>query len=559
MVRRAAAALLLTLAAPPLAAAPGEAEVPITGPEGPNAALRERPPSVPGDAALVAAGAVFGEISIRAIDIFDTSIPEEDIWPFRFANKIHPKTRERTIRNELLFRPGDPYDPHAIEESERLLRGARFLYDAWIRPVAFDGERVDVEVTTRDVWTLTVGVGFSRSGGENRTRIGIEDSNFLGTGKELTIRRDRSVDREETRYQYRDDNLVGSRVRIELAYSDNSDGSERLLDVSRPFFSLDTRWGASGRFLDEDRVDALWEGGQVVARFRHRFETGTLWAGFSRGIESGRSVRWLAGFTREKSRFAPEPGETSPALFPPDRTLSYPWLAVEIVPDAFVRGRDLDRIVRTEDLRLGFGGVGRVGWSSSAFGGDRSRILLEGRIRYAAIPNEASLMILDGSASGRYADGNAEDLLATARARYYHRDFGRHVLFLRIEAAAAHRLDPDRQLLLGGDSGLRGFPLRFQSGDRRVLATVEQRFYTDWHLFRLVHVGAAAFVDVGRAWFAGRDDLERPWLADVGVGLRLGSSRSARGAMVHIDFAWALDAPAGVRRTQIVVETRETF
>ena len=61
------------------------------------------------------------------------------------------------------------------------------------------------------------------------------------------------------------------------------------------------------------------------------------------------------------------------------------------------------------------------------------------------------------------------------------------------DAAAA----PD-QLLLGGDNGLRGYPLRYQSGDRRALFTIEERAYTDWYPFRLVRVGGAVFYDPRR-------------------------------------------------------------
>jgi hypothetical protein len=55
----------------------------------------------------------------------------------------------------------------------------------------------------------------------------------------------------------------------------------------------------------------------------------------------------------------------------------------------------------------------------------------------------------------------------------------------RLGTAAA----PD-QLQLGGDTGLRGYPLRYQEGEKRALFTLEQRVYTDWYLFRLVRVAA---------------------------------------------------------------------
>jgi len=48
-------------------------------------------------------------------------------------------------------------------------------------------------------------------------------------------------------------------------------------------------------------------------------------------------------------------------------------------------------------------------------------------------------------------------------------------------------------------------------------------------------------------------------LKDVGLGLRFGSSRSAFGNVIHIDFAFPLDGDASIKRVQFVVETKTSF
>jgi hypothetical protein len=90
----------------------------------------------------------------------------------------------------------------------------------------------------------------------------------------------------------------------------------------------------------------------------------------------------------------------------------------------------------------------------------------------------------------------------------YWRDFGDDELYASIAGDVVHALDPDQQITLGGDNGLRGYPLRYQTGDARLLLTVEQRVFTDWYPLRLTRVGAAAFYDVGRAW-GGPEDAAR--------------------------------------------------
>jgi hypothetical protein len=129
---------------------------------------------IPPPAELEARGAVIGEVTVVVGDVFDTTIDGEDGWLYRTANKLHINTRPSVIRSQLLFQPGDPYKHRIVEETERNLRQRNYLYDATIVPVGWDGHAVDLEVRTRDVWTLNPGVNFSRKGGENAFGLSIQ-------------------------------------------------------------------------------------------------------------------------------------------------------------------------------------------------------------------------------------------------------------------------------------------------------------------------------------------------------------------------------------------------
>ncbi len=113
---------------------------------------------------------------------------------------------------------------------------------------------------------------------------------------------------------------------------------------------------------------------------------------------------------------------------------------------------------------------------------------------------------------------------------------------------------------LGGDNGLRGYPLRYQSGTRRALFTIEERFYTDLYVWQLFRIGGAAFFDTGRAWGGDNTNTQNPGrLSDAGIGLRIVSARSALSNVLHIDLAYALDATADIKKVQIVVKSRTSF
>jgi hemolysin activation/secretion protein len=131
---------------------------------------------------------------------------------------------------------------------------------------------------------------------------------------------------------------------------------------------------------------------------------------------------------------------------------------------------------------------------------------------------------------------------------------------MRAAVASGRDLDVDHHYELGGDNGLRGYPLRYQLGTGRTLLKIEQRLYTGWSLWRLLDVGGAAFFDAGRTW--GRNPIGTPnlgWLKDAGIGLRLGNSRSSLGNVIHVDVATPLDGGSDLDQLQFLVSTEASF
>ncbi|HEU4600837.1 MAG TPA: hypothetical protein VFS24_02660, partial [Steroidobacteraceae bacterium] len=85
--------------------------------------------AIPPAEELERSGAIIGQILIDPQNIFDLNDPKEDKKLFRLANKLHYKTRSDVIRRQLLFHPGDMFSQRALDESERILRSQRYLYD----------------------------------------------------------------------------------------------------------------------------------------------------------------------------------------------------------------------------------------------------------------------------------------------------------------------------------------------------------------------------------------------------------------------------------------------
>jgi hypothetical protein len=514
----------------------------------------------------IAAGKRIGTIRIVTENIFDPKRPGERRGLFRLVNRLHRTTRPEVIQHQLLFQPGDSFSPETVRETERMLRANRYLYEATIRPVAEDAQKVDLEVLTRDVWTLQGGINFRRAGGANSLAFDLEDENFLGTGKDIEVGRLSNVDRTTKLVRYRDPSLAGTHSRLDTTFADSSDGNTRILTVERPFYALDTRWAVGGTALHDDRVDRLYDGGAIVDRFRQRQDLFEVYGGLSPGLLDSVTQRFRLGFTYDRNLFGAAPGFAPPGSPGAGRTLAYPWIGYESVESGFVTLSDFDRIKRKEDVNLGRVISARLGWSAPAFGGDRSRLIFSGAANQGWLFGPSQLLLARASLSGRLRDGAIENGIASAGLRYFRRTFGNGLFVVKLSGDLAENLDLERQLLLGGDNGLRGYPLRYQAGDRRYLLTLEQRFFGSREYFHLVHLGAAVFFDAGRAWytepppsFLPPSVLQSRMLKDVGAGLRLGSSRSATGAVVHLDVAYPLDRTRSIRAVQFLVVTADTF
>jgi outer membrane protein assembly factor BamA len=518
-----------------------------------------RPSGLPSDAELVRLGARIGEIRFDARKLFDAEAADDDTSLARLANRLHITTRQATIQDQLLFKSGDPYDPGRIEESARILRDTRYLRDAQIRPVAFHEGVVDVEVTTQDVWTFNPGISFGRSGGANSSGVEFEELNFLGTGTQLGVGVKSGVDRDSRFVHYRDRQLGSSWWDLNANYSDNSDGRLAQLALEHPFYALGSRWAGGVSLLDDERTDSRYDLGEVVDSYATREQRSTIYWGRSAGLKDGWVRRLSVGLTHDEHAFSAVPGSVA-ARLPADRTLVYPWIGVEWVQDAFRIARNRDQIEKTEDYSLGWHARARLGYAASTFGSDRNALMLAGGVSKGLTLTERQSVFFDVNSSGRVEAGSIAGGLLETSARYYFRQSPRRMLFLSLSATAGSNLDLDQQVLLGGDNGLRGYPLRYQSGEGRWLFTAEQRLFSNWYPLQMFNVGGAVFYDMGASW--GRDPLGAPsqgLLRDVGFGLRFGNSRSALGNVLHLDVAYPLDGDSSVDSLQILVQTKKSF
>ena len=507
-----------------------------------------------------------GEVQLQRFNIFDEQNPKENNRLFRWANSFHSLTRESVIRSQLLFSSGELIEFRTLEESERLLRNLKFIYDAKFRPYRICGDVVDIRVITRDVWTFTPSISFSRSGGSNNIDFALRDTSFLGTGKQLEFKRESDDDRSGYSVIYKDPAIMNSRYRANIAYTDNDDGSAKLIEITRPFYALDIQWAGGIKLDEQEREDSLHFRGKKIAEFDHELKSHGFFIGNSRGIVDNKTKRWLIGVQVEDHKFDFSDSAKPPEQLPKDRKQVYPWVGYQSIEDKYMEFENLRNQGRTEDVYVGETYRMRLGLSSESLGASSEQLVFRGN--YENVLKADSLRVFDTTltAEGSWdLDEDAfENLWVSAEAQYHRRQGDRWQLFGKLKLDYTRNLTVDRQLTLGGTNGLRGYEKHYQVGDRSFLFSVEERYYSDLHIFNLIRVGGAVFIDAGRAWY--NDDTNPVFqssndgvLANFGIGLRLSSSRAEVGSVIHLDLAVPLNKDDDVDGMQWLVTVKNSF
>lgn len=508
-------------------------------------------------------GFIIGTVRYNILEIFDTNIPEENTSLFRLANKLHILTKQSVIEDQLLFKSGNIYSQSQVDESERILRANHYLQNAKIRPAGYHDNIVDVDITTQDLWSLDVGASFGRKGGQSFSRINLEEKNFLGTGTTLGMEEKSGVDRDEKILKYSDRHLFGSRWSVNAITADNSDGYQYILDIEKPFYSLGTRNAGGINFHHNERIVPIYAQGEIIREFQRQQKYVNSYYSWSSGLSNGRVQRWTLGMTYKNNQFATVPSSKISPITPSDSKLIYPVIGFESIVDNFIETTNLNQIGRVEDIYVGTDIQTQLGIASTSFGSNHGALLLSGTAKHGFRSGTDRTIFLSGSMSAKIENGQRTSMIASSTLRFYKQPSPRRAFFIGLRAD--YNYSPggeESQLLLGGDNGLRGYPLRYQTGNRLILLTLEQRYFSNWYPFRLFHVGGAIFFDAGRAWETASQQLEQKnegVLKDVGFGLRLGNARSSSGNIIHIDLAFPLDGDPAIDKMQFLIETKQEF
>lgn len=488
-------------------------------------------------------GRTVDSIVIDNRNIYDTSNPAYQSFIFRWANRLHRKTRKWVVANEVLLRVGAPYSPELADETARNLRRSLPIYDAWVESDTLADGRLVVTVVTIDQWSLSGGGSAKREANEINYWVGLSERNFLGHNQFMSgTYFIEASEADHARATFADNRLFGLPVRLELDYSDDPRSKFSELVLSKPYYDLSQKFalgfaittigGRRDVYKDENLIaQSDYDGDQLYVSFA--FRSGS----YLQKVSSRLEYKYRSEVTTERSLYTEDSLDTFLALrsFPADSQYHELRLTLGVSNLHFIKRRRIDGFGYTEDFTLGSSAEASV---SQAFSGDSTvhRSIGLGLAQGSSI--RPGLLILSAGARLWYDQNEAIRRRLQFTTHFYNQSVSFLTVAFRAVYSSDWRVAETNDLILGGNTGLRGFSRYFRTGDRRAVLNLEGRLFPELELLSVLF-GGALFVDLGRSFEAGESLSWKGYYAAVGAGLRISFERSSRSSLFRCDVAYS--------------------
>lgn len=205
---------------------------------------------------------------------------------------------------------------------------------------------------------------------------------------------------------------------------------------------------------------------------------------------------------------------------------------------------------RPIDVNLG---TSAGAWVGYAFRNESTRpgdtYFLAASVGQGIALGDTRFVLANAEWAARVRRARAENGTLRARVVFADHSLRRTILLVEGRLVWGQRLDPEVQLSLGANAGLRGYRVNEFVGDRSFLMTGEFRYFFADDVLGLVSLGGSAFVDSGYVWPRGVPANIGDLHTNAGFGLLIGRKQvSTSNAGMRIDLAYALRPIPGQNR-----------
>lgn len=227
---------------------------------------------------------------IAKVHIYNEDVFAEKFGFLEFFNHFHVTTKERAIANELVIGQGETWDQDRVNETARRLRDPLWTSVVVVIPVvSAEAGKVDMLVVTRDIWSLRLNTQYTfQQGSLTNLSVALSENNFLGRRSVFAAGFTMDQGAIATGPIFIDKNLLGLKLDFrarfdfilnrqnlqeELGFSEgpptiserdtpgfNREGTQSSFSLSKPLFSLASKWGAGISFSHRYAIDRRFRG-----------------------------------------------------------------------------------------------------------------------------------------------------------------------------------------------------------------------------------------------------------------------------------------------------------
>ncbi len=463
--------------------------------------------------------------TIRNIYFKQFDVILEDEGRLKFLNKGHVTSRSRVIARQLIISKGDVWNRVRIEEAERKINVPTFLTLTIIIPVKTKDETVvDIFVVTRDVWSLrTNSLWEIQEDKLSLLFIGLSENNLLGLQKQVVLNYSLNLGDFYVGPSYFDPNFFWSnnelRVFAALVYGRRSgklEGSRSSASFVRPFWSLRSKWswgineshsigfrrsflGTQLRNYDVPETMAI-----ETIPFEYKRSTVNAEAFLTRSFGKRVLKRITASYSVNfaKSEVPAELSGVSAASFERDvlartENSSGPSLGLSIFRNNFHIYKNLESFGVPESRNLSPTLSLSAFLSPKLLGSTNDYLNLSASASFSAKWFTSGYVTATTGFSARYDTFGLIDRTATGRIKAISPTLPGFRLAANVRLSARFKERNNAFYTIGGQTGLRGYPIGAFAGQRRLQMNFEARSLPlKW---KSVSLGGVLFYDAGHA------------------------------------------------------------
>jgi len=460
---------------------------------------------------------------------------------------LHKNTSDAVVRQFLLFDAGDVCTEIARTESERILRVQPFLVDARIRAFDDSAGGVEIEVETRDEFSVIAGLRIVGEAPQLRG-VALGESNLMGQGVYAALQWREGVAYDDlVGFRVVDYQLFGQRNIGRVFATRMQRGHEFGAEVLRPYYTdlQKFAWrGGYGGTRDYIRIVRPQDAGAGIA-LRRTF--GDLGAVFRVG-EPGRLRLLGASLTRERDVVDSRPVIVTPQGFRDDpladgfprehRTANVMRVnaLVGLRRLSFLRVEGFDALTGVQDMPVGVQSAFMLARSVPLLGAtDQDWFVRHGLYLGGGSPR--SFVGVETTIEARRGDTGVWDgIISNGRLAWYFKPRRNQLTLTALDWGAGWNVRVPYQLSFAErEGGVMGYRNSRIGGAHRTVMRVEQRWLPTPRT-TIGDFGVAFFADVGRIWAGDVPFGETsPVRGTVGVGVLAAVPRRSR-RIFRLDF-----------------------